>query len=104
MGTLQGRYRKRVDAAIQTIVHVPSRLHEGHARPEECKGLLQVDRLALSHRSGDLSGRLLHLAGSGTGHDQRGYHRLPATDSRGKGHRPIGASPTQMLTNTEPGT
>src|ERR1700733_2144053 len=97
MGTRQGRCQKWVDAAIQTIVHVPSRLYEGHARTEEYKGLLQMDRLALSRRSGDLSGRLLHLAGSGTGHDQRGYRGLPATDSRSKGHRPIGARPPRPL-------
>lgn len=38
MGTCEGRYRKCLDAAIQTIVHVPSRLYEGHAGQRNVKG------------------------------------------------------------------
>ena len=44
---------------------------KAYARPEKCKELLQVSCLALSHWSGSLPSRLLYLAGSGAGDDQR---------------------------------
>src|SRR6266850_6977355 len=92
MGTRKRRYRKCLDAVVQAIVHVPTRLHEGHTRPEKCKELLQVFCLALSHWPGTLPGRLLYLAGSGAGYDQRCRQGLSQTDSGSEGHCRVGKS------------
>src|SRR5258706_4557733 len=92
MGTRKGRYRKCPDAAVQEVVHVPTRLHESYSRAEKRKELLQVYCMALSHRPGTLPGRLLCVAGSRAGYDQRGQQGLSEANPGREGHCRVGKS------------
>jgi uncharacterized protein YbjT (DUF2867 family) len=56
------------------------------------KELLPMVGLGIPYRSCTVPRRLLYVAGSRAGDDQRGYQGLPSTDSGSEGHRTVGES------------
>ncbi len=69
-----------------------SGLYETHTRTDQGKELLLLVGLDISDRSRTVPRRLLYVAGSGTGDDQRGPQRVPSTYFGSERHCTVGES------------